>query len=88
MKVAIVGASGAVGQEFLRVLAERNFPLTELTLLVRHVVRVVYMSLMVKNIQSKSLNTVMILRESTLCSLQPVLVFQKNMLLILLNLVQ
>lgn len=32
MKVAIVGASGAVGQEFLRVLAERNFPLTELIL--------------------------------------------------------
>ena len=29
MKVAIVGASGAVGQEFLRVLEERNFPLTE-----------------------------------------------------------
>ena len=27
MKVAIVGASGAVGQEFLRILAERNFPL-------------------------------------------------------------
>jgi len=32
MKVAIVGASGAVGQEFLRVLAERNFPLDELVL--------------------------------------------------------
>lgn len=32
MKVAIVGASGAVGQEFLRVLAERNFPITELVL--------------------------------------------------------
>lgn len=32
MKVAIVGASGAVGQEFLRVLAERNFPISELTL--------------------------------------------------------
>ena len=32
MKVAIVGASGAVGQEFLRVLEERNFPLTELVL--------------------------------------------------------
>lgn len=32
MKVAIVGASGAVGQEFLRVLDERNFPLTELAL--------------------------------------------------------
>lgn len=32
MKVAIVGASGAVGQEFLRVLADRNFPLDELVL--------------------------------------------------------
>ena len=30
MKVAIVGASGAVGQEFLRVLAERDFPIDEL----------------------------------------------------------
>ena len=27
MKVAIVGASGAVGQEFLRVLDQRNFPM-------------------------------------------------------------
>ncbi len=32
MKVAIVGASGAVGQEFFRVLEERNFPLDELVL--------------------------------------------------------
>ncbi len=32
MKVAIVGASGAVGQEFLRVLDERNFPMDELVL--------------------------------------------------------
>ena len=32
MKVAIVGASGAVGQEFLRVLEERNFPIDELLL--------------------------------------------------------
>lgn len=32
MKVAIVGTSGAVGQEFLRVLEERNFPLDELVL--------------------------------------------------------
>ena len=32
MKVAIVGASGAVGQEFLRVLEQRNFPLDELVL--------------------------------------------------------
>lgn len=32
MKVAIVGVSGAVGQEFLQVLEERNFPLDELVL--------------------------------------------------------
>lgn len=32
MRVAIVGTSGAVGQEFLRVLEERNFPLDELVL--------------------------------------------------------
>ena len=32
MRVAIVGASGAVGQEFLRILAERNFPLDDLVL--------------------------------------------------------
>jgi aspartate-semialdehyde dehydrogenase len=30
MKVAIVGVSGAVGQEFLKVLEQRNFPLDEL----------------------------------------------------------
>ena len=32
MRVAIVGASGAVGQEFLRILAQRNFPLDDLVL--------------------------------------------------------
>ena len=32
MKAAIVGASGAVGQEFLKVLEERNFPVDELVL--------------------------------------------------------
>ena len=32
MNVAIVGASGAVGQEFLRVLEEQNFPIDELSL--------------------------------------------------------
>jgi aspartate-semialdehyde dehydrogenase len=32
MKAAIVGASGAVGQEFLRILAERDFPCDELVL--------------------------------------------------------
>ncbi len=31
--VAIVGATGAVGQEFLKILAERNFPVDELRLL-------------------------------------------------------
>lgn len=32
MKIAIVGASGAVGQEFLRVLDQQNFPIDELVL--------------------------------------------------------
>jgi aspartate-semialdehyde dehydrogenase len=32
MRIAIVGTSGAVGQEFLRVLEERNFPMDELVL--------------------------------------------------------
>ena len=32
MKVAIVGASGAVGQEFLKVLDRRDFPIDELLL--------------------------------------------------------
>lgn len=32
MRVAIVGATGAVGQELLALFAERDFPLTELTL--------------------------------------------------------
>ncbi|MDH6355937.1 aspartate-semialdehyde dehydrogenase [Dysgonomonas sp. PH5-45] len=32
MRIAIVGVSGAVGQEFLKVLGERNFPISELTL--------------------------------------------------------
>jgi aspartate-semialdehyde dehydrogenase len=29
MRVAIVGTSGAVGQEFLKVLEERSFPIDE-----------------------------------------------------------
>ena len=33
VNVAIVGATGAVGQEFLTVLAERNFPIKNLKLL-------------------------------------------------------
>ena len=31
MKVAVVGATGLVGTKMLQVLAERNFPVTELT---------------------------------------------------------
>ena len=30
MKVAVVGATGMVGEVMLKVLAERNFPVTEL----------------------------------------------------------
>lgn len=33
IKVSILGATGAVGQEFLTILAERNFPIAELRLL-------------------------------------------------------
>ena len=32
MKIAIVGVSGAVGQEFLSILNERNLPIDELVL--------------------------------------------------------
>ena len=32
MKVAVVGVSGAVGQEFLRILEERDLPIDELIL--------------------------------------------------------
>ena len=30
MKIAVVGATGMVGEVMLQVLAERNFPITEL----------------------------------------------------------
>ena len=33
MKVAVLGASGLVGREMLKVMAERNFPIDELKLL-------------------------------------------------------
>ena len=33
MHVAVVGATGAVGQEMLRVLGQRNFPIAEIRLL-------------------------------------------------------
>ena len=64
MKVAIVGASGAVGQEFLRVLEERNFPLDELVLF---------------GSSRSAGRTTMILKVLTLPLLLPVLVLQKNL---------
>ena len=33
LKVAILGSSGAVGSELLKILQERNFPISELILL-------------------------------------------------------
>ena len=33
VKVAILGATGAVGREMMKILAERNFPVSELHLL-------------------------------------------------------
>ena len=33
MKVGIIGATGAVGQEMVKILAERSFPVDELRLL-------------------------------------------------------
>jgi len=39
VNVAIVGATGAVGQEFLTVLAERKFPMKSLRLLLRRAAR-------------------------------------------------
>lgn len=51
MKVAVVGASGAVGQEFLRVLEERNFPMDELILLVQPEVPEMFISLKVNRLK-------------------------------------
>lgn len=34
--MAILGATGAVGQEFLNLIEERNFPFNELKLLASH----------------------------------------------------
>ena len=38
--VAVLGATGAVGQEMIKVLAERNFPLGSSACLQAHAVRV------------------------------------------------
>ena len=54
MKVAVVGVSGAVGQEFMRVLDERNFPIDELTLLVHRAVPDVIILSVVRSTRSKN----------------------------------
>ena len=36
LKVAILGSSGAVGSELLKILEERNFPISDLVLLSSH----------------------------------------------------
>ncbi len=51
MKVAIVGASGAVGQEFLRILAERDFQLMIWYYSARHAVQVQNIRSRVKNMK-------------------------------------
>ena len=72
MKVAIVGVSGAVGQEFLRVLDERNFPLDELVLFGSNVVPELNILSAVNRSRSNFCNTTMTLKGWTLLSLQPV----------------
>ena len=62
MKVAIVGVSGAVGQEFLRVLDERNFPMD------------VFIPSVVNRLPSRSLSITTTLRESMLLLFRPVAV--------------
>ena len=63
MKVAIVGVSGAVGQEFLRVLDERNFPMDELVLFgSKRSAGTTYISA-VNRSRSNSYNTTMTLKE-------------------------
>ena len=64
MKVAIVGASGAVGQEFLRVLDERNFPLDVL-----NAVPALNIPSAVNRSRLNSCNTTMTLKGLTLLSL-------------------
>ena len=85
MKVAIVGASGAVGQEFLRVLADRNFPIDELVLLV---VQALNILLKVRNILLKSFNTTTILKAWILLSHRQVQVSLKSLKKPSLNMVQ
>ena len=66
MKVAIVGVSGAVGQEFLRVLDERNFPTD------------VFILSVVNKLPSRSLSITTTSRESMLLLFRPVAVLLSN----------
>ena len=79
MKVAIVGVSGAVGQEFLRVLDERNFPIDELVLFgsSRSAGRV-YTSV-VNRLPSRSLSITTTLRELMLLLFRPEAVLLSNL---------
>ena len=79
MKVAIVGVSGAVGQEFLRVLDERNFPMDELVLLAHLVVPDVFIPSVVNSTPLRSLSITTTLRESMLLLFRPVAVHLSNL---------
>ena len=79
MKVAIVGVSGAVGQEFLRVLDQRNFPMDELVLLAHLVVPDVFIPSVVNSTPLRSLSITTTLRESMLLLFRPVVVHLSNL---------
>lgn len=49
MNIAIVGASGAVGQELLRILAERQFPITSFDFSAPHALRAQHILSAVRN---------------------------------------
>ena len=79
MKVAIVGVSGAVGQEFLRVLDQRNFPMDELVLFgsSRSAGRVY--TFRGKQYTVKELSITTTLRESMLLLFQPEVVLPRSL---------
>ena len=78
MKVAIVGVSGAVGQEFLRVLDERNFPMDELVLFGSSRSADVFILSVVNKLPSRSLSITTTSRESMLLLFRPVAVLLSN----------
>ena len=62
MNVAIVGASGAVGQEFLKVLAQRDFPIDNLRLSAHSAARETNMFFEASNMKWNFCNTTTISR--------------------------